>query len=72
MISAERSVAFGQQLRERRRRGRPVSEKVPVKPTSVKIPDPVHDALCRIARRERISLHQLANKALAEFVTNFR
>jgi hypothetical protein len=73
MISPERRTEFGEQLRERRGRGRPVSDKIPVKPTSVKIPNPVHDALCSIARRERVSLHRILNQALTQFAaTNFR
>jgi len=73
VISRERSDAFGHQLQERRRRGRPVSEKIPVQATSVKIPEPVFRALCSIARRERVSLHRLLNNALTSYVTgNFR
>lgn len=44
-----------------------------VRPTSVKIPDPVYAALCCIAQRERVSVHKLLTTALTEYVSgNFR
>lgn len=74
MISKHETEVFDQQMQARRRRGRPVSEKkIPVTPTSVKIPEPVFNALCTIARRERVSLHRLLNTALTSYVAgNFR
>lgn len=62
---AEREV-FTEQLR--RRRGRPRSAE-PVVATSVKLPEPVYDALCRRARDERRSLHAVIKDALKLYGT---
>lgn len=56
---------FSQQLR---RRG-PKVRVVPRVPTSVKLPEPVYDALCRKAAQERCSLHALMTRALASFAS---
>jgi len=62
-------AAFGQQLR---RRGRRKSDQVKVQ-TTVKIPVPIYDALCRRASMERCSLHALMNRALSSAArTEFR
>lgn len=72
MISHERSIVFGEQLVERRRRGRPRTAQ-PTQKASVKLPLPIFDALCARAAKERVPLHRLLNQALASFVaTEFR
>lgn len=64
---------FSQQLAERRKRGRPAAaNKITVKPTSVRIPDPVFAALCQVAKRERVSLHRLMNAALVSYLRDCR
>lgn len=63
MISPERSAAFGAQLVERRRRGRPRRDNPTIK-ANVKLSIPVYDALCRQAIAERVSLHCLLQRAL--------
>lgn len=64
MISPCERAEFSQQLT--RRRG-PKVRVTPRVPTSVKLPAPVYDALCRKASQERCSLHALLNRALASF-----
>ena len=54
---------FPEQLRHRRRRGRP--RVGPTIPTSVKLPEPVFDALCQEAQHDGESLHATIVKALA-------
>lgn len=62
MITADQRAEFSQQLRHRGRRKSAIPIRVP---TSVKIPIPVYDALCRRATRERCSLHALMLRVLA-------
>jgi hypothetical protein len=66
MISPERSAAFGAELAERRRRGRPRSAQ-PTQKATVSLPVAVFDALCARAAQERVPLHRLLNHALASF-----
>lgn len=68
-MAADQRAAFVAQVR---RRGRPPINKIPVRPTSVRVPDPVFEALCRIATRERVSLHRLMNTALVSYVREQR
>ena len=68
MITPEARVEFTQQIRARRR-GRPKSL-TPIVVTSVKLPEPLFDALCQRAMRERRSLHSLIKDALRLYVPN--
>lgn len=63
MIERQDRDEFVEQLLERRRRGRPRTAG-PRQWVSVSLPTEVHDALCRQAIRERISLHALMLRKL--------
>ena len=65
IISPENRAVFPEQLRHRRRGGRPRGG--PVVPTSVKLPAPVFDALCAQAHRDGTSLHATMLKALETY-----
>lgn len=67
MIERERRTKFVGQLRERRKRGRPRSASDTVV-TSIKIPTPVYDAICRHALLERQSVHSVLRGVLESFV----
>lgn len=64
MIERQDRVEFVEQLRERRRRGRPRSASRKVR-TTVDLPADVFDALCQVATRERKPLHALLVQALS-------
>jgi hypothetical protein len=66
MIERQDRVDFVEQLRARRRRGRP-RRSVPTIVTSVKLPEDVYDALCRLAISDRESLHGLMKQALTSY-----
>jgi len=67
IIDREDRAVFTHQL-VNRRRGRPRAT-VPTVPTSVKLPAPVFDALCRQAERHGESLHATMLEALKSYVT---
>lgn len=52
----------------RRPPGRPHSS-TPKVPTSVRIPTPIYDAICRQALRRGWSVHRLIQVAIAHYVT---
>lgn len=61
-MSAGDRAQFTAQIRQRRGPRRRVAERVH---TSVKLPQPIFDALCQRALREGVSLHALMNRELA-------
>jgi len=63
IISPENRAVFTDQLRQRRRGGRPRS--TPTVPTSVRLPAPVFDAACAYASRRHMTVHA----ALRDIVT---
>jgi hypothetical protein len=65
IIDRDDRAVFSEQLSNRRHRGRPRA--VPTVATSVKLPEPVYDALCRHAQREGESLHATMRKALESY-----
>lgn len=71
MSEREQRVRFAEEIRERRGRGRPRLA-VPIVPTSVKLPEPVYDALCRLAIRERQSVHAVMLAALSHLASRAR
>lgn len=54
------------ELTHRERRGRPRGEQTV--PTSVKIHEGVYDDVCRLARRDRASVHAVIRKAIESYV----
>jgi hypothetical protein len=59
MIEREHRAVFTGQLHERRRRGRPRGAVLKV-PTTIRLPEDVYAALCRLVQVERrASLHDL-------------
>lgn len=64
MIAASERKQFGDEIRARRRRGRPRSA-VPSVITSVKIPRDEYDALARHALAERQSVHAIIRDAIS-------
>lgn len=70
IIEREDRAVFSEQLAQRRHRGRPRLHTIS---TSVKLTEPVFDALCREAQRNGDSLHKTMREALAAYagVPNF-
>lgn len=66
MISPEKSGAFADQIRARR--GRPRVIHGPVVVRSVRLPEPVYDAICRRAIRADQSVDHVIRVALAAYV----
>lgn len=63
MIDREDRAVFSEQLQQRRR-GRPRCS-APSVVISVRLPEDVYDALCRLALQERAALPVLVRQALA-------
>ena len=68
IIEREDRAVFSHQLTQRRR-GRPRAA-VPTVVTSVKVPAPVYDALCRFAHRHDTSVHAAMRQALEAFTAH--
>ena len=66
IISPENRAVFTEQLRHRRG-GRPRLA-VPTIPVSVRIPEPLFDACCRIAARSGQSVPDVVRAAVQEFM----
>jgi hypothetical protein len=72
MISTQDRAEFADQVRRRRGRPKATTPKLPVVPTSVRLPEDVFAALCRRAAAERVPLHRLLTTKLAELAANFQ
>lgn len=64
IVTREDRAVFTHELQDRRQRGRPRLHTIA---TSVKLTEPVFDALCRKAQRNGDSLHKTMREALAAY-----
>lgn len=65
MITREHRAVFSDELRQRRR-GRPRAA-VPMVSTTFRLPEPVYDALCRLAMQRRQPMQALLRDVLSTY-----